>query len=218
VASRHFCLAAATPLPVPVVVAAVDEVGDDEDDDEEVDVDEELLELPHALSAVAATTSSTRNGERRRIMPPLSLKRLRTGRTARWPGRCSTFASGEERLPVSDHPRAGEAPGDGSVRPGSPGFDGGKPAQRTALPDRLSRLQDERDPLLLQDSIQHSLRGGGPTTFADRRARCPRLDRRRCLAVEVFDDRPAFVERPLGPSFASGSHREHFGTSLPPCE
>ena len=45
-ASRHFCLAAATPLPEPAVDAAVDEVGDDE----EVDDDEEVFELPHALS------------------------------------------------------------------------------------------------------------------------------------------------------------------------
>jgi hypothetical protein len=112
VASRHFCLAAATPLPEPVVDAAVDEVGDDEDDDEEVDVDEELLELPHALSAVAATTSRTRNVERTRIMPPLSRK-PRTGRTARWALPVQHVASGDERLPVRDHPRAGEAPGDG---------------------------------------------------------------------------------------------------------
>ena len=54
-ASRDFCLTAATVLPEPAVVeVAVEEVGDDE----------ELLELPHALSAVAATTSRTRSGER----------------------------------------------------------------------------------------------------------------------------------------------------------
>ena len=42
VASRHFCLAAATPLPEPAVVeVAVDDVEDDV----------ELLELPHALTA-----------------------------------------------------------------------------------------------------------------------------------------------------------------------
>jgi len=55
VASRHFCLAAATALPEPAVVdAAVDDVNDDE----------EVLELPHALRAVAATTSRMRSGER----------------------------------------------------------------------------------------------------------------------------------------------------------
>ena len=105
VASRHFCLAVATPLPEPEVEAAVDEVVDDE----EVDEDEELLELPHALRAVEATTSMTSNGERRRIMPPLSRKRPRTGRTARWAGSAQHVASGEERLPVRDHARAGEA-------------------------------------------------------------------------------------------------------------
>jgi hypothetical protein len=52
VASRHFCLAAATPLPEPAVVdAAVDEVDDDE----------EVFEPPHALSAVTARTSRTRS-------------------------------------------------------------------------------------------------------------------------------------------------------------
>jgi hypothetical protein len=56
VASRHFCLAAAMPLPEPaVVVVAADEVDDDVDDDEEV------LELPHAVRAVAALTSTTRS-------------------------------------------------------------------------------------------------------------------------------------------------------------
>lgn len=109
VASRHFCLAAATPLPEPVVEAADDEVGDDE----EVDDDEELLEPPHALRAVAATTSRTRNGERGRIMPRLSRKRPRTGRTARWALPVQHVASGEERLPVRDHATAGEAPGGG---------------------------------------------------------------------------------------------------------
>jgi hypothetical protein len=101
-------LAAATPLPEPAVEAVVDEVGDDE----EVDDDEELLELPHALRAVAATTSRTRSGERRRIMPRLSRKRPRTGRTARWAGPVQHVASGEERLPVRDHARAEEAPCD----------------------------------------------------------------------------------------------------------
>jgi len=76
VASRHFCLAAATPLPEPAVDVAVDEV-------EEVDDDEEVFELPHALRAVAATTSTTRSAERRPIMPPSSRKPSRTGRTAR---------------------------------------------------------------------------------------------------------------------------------------
>ena len=62
VASRHFCLAAATPLPEPAVVEVVaDEVTDVEDD---VDV----LELPHALTAAAATTSTTSNAKRRSIM------------------------------------------------------------------------------------------------------------------------------------------------------
>ena len=101
-------MAAATPLPEPAVEAVVDEVGDDE----EVDDDEELLELPHALRAVAATTSRTRNGERRRIMPRLSRKRPQTGRTARWAGPVQHVASGEERLPVRDHARAEEAPCD----------------------------------------------------------------------------------------------------------
>ena len=58
VASRHFCLAAATPLPEPAVVeVVVDEVDDVED--------VELLEVPHALTAAAATTSTTRSAERR---------------------------------------------------------------------------------------------------------------------------------------------------------
>ena len=62
VASRHFCLAAATSLPEPAVVdVAVDEV-------EEVDDDEEVFELPHALRAAAAATSTTRSAERRPIM------------------------------------------------------------------------------------------------------------------------------------------------------
>ena len=62
VASRHFCLAAATPLPEPAVVEVVaDEVTDVEDD---VDV----LELPHALTAASATTSTTSSAKRRSIM------------------------------------------------------------------------------------------------------------------------------------------------------
>ncbi len=52
VASRHFCLAAATP-PELVPEDAVDELEDGE----------ELLELPHALSVVAARTSKMTNGE-----------------------------------------------------------------------------------------------------------------------------------------------------------
>ena len=68
-------MAAATPLPEPAVVdVAVVEVDDD---------DEEVLELPHALTAAAATTSTTRSAERRPIMPPSSRKPSRTGRTAR---------------------------------------------------------------------------------------------------------------------------------------
>lgn len=42
-------------MPLP---EAVDDVDDEFDDDEE------LLELPHALTAVAATTSKTRNSGR----------------------------------------------------------------------------------------------------------------------------------------------------------
>ena len=58
VASRHFCLAAATPLPEPAVVeVVVDEVDDVEDD-------VELLELPHALKAAAARTSTRRSAVR----------------------------------------------------------------------------------------------------------------------------------------------------------
>jgi hypothetical protein len=58
VAARHFCLAAATPLPEPAVVeVVVDEVDDVEDD-------VELLELPHALKAAAARTSTRRSAVR----------------------------------------------------------------------------------------------------------------------------------------------------------
>jgi hypothetical protein len=65
VASRHFCLAAATPLPEPAVVeVAVDDVEDDV----------ELLELPHALTAAAATTNTTRSAQRRSIIPASSRK------------------------------------------------------------------------------------------------------------------------------------------------
>ena len=62
-ASRHFYLAAATPLPAPAVV---------EVDDVEADV--ELLEVPQALTAAAVTTSTTRIAQRRSIMPPSSRK------------------------------------------------------------------------------------------------------------------------------------------------
>jgi hypothetical protein len=97
VPSRHLCLAAATRFPEPAVLeVAVDEVdGDEVDDVEEVAVDEvavdevavdevdgdevddfeEPLELPHALTAVAATTSRTGRSERLRIMPPSSRKK-----------------------------------------------------------------------------------------------------------------------------------------------
>ena len=156
VASRHFCLAAATPLPEPAVEAVVDEVGDDE----EVDDDEELLELPHALRAVAATTSRTRNGERRRIMPRLSRKRPRTGRTARWAGPVQHVASGEERLPVRDQCEGGR----GTLRPqrSDPtplaSTAARSVAQRTALLDQLSTLQDKRDPLLLVQPGRNSRR------------------------------------------------------------
>ena len=68
VASRHFC-AAATPLPEPAVVeVAVDDVEDDV----------ELLELPHALTAAAATTSTTRSAQRKSIIPASSRKRKRS--------------------------------------------------------------------------------------------------------------------------------------------
>jgi len=61
VASRHFCLAAATPLAEPAVAeVVVDEVDDDVEDDVEV------LELPHALTAAAATTSTAR-GRRAKV-------------------------------------------------------------------------------------------------------------------------------------------------------
>ena len=77
VALRHFCLAAATPLPEPAVVdVAVDEL----EEVEEVDDDEEVLELPHPLRTAAATTSTTRNPERRPTTPPSSRKPSRTGR------------------------------------------------------------------------------------------------------------------------------------------
>ena len=59
VAVRHFCLAAATPLPEPAVVEVV------VDDAADVEGDVELLEVPHALTAAAATTSTTRSVERR---------------------------------------------------------------------------------------------------------------------------------------------------------
>ena len=49
-ASRHFCLAAATPLTAPAVVGV-----------DEVDEDEEVLELPHALRA--ATMSTARSAD-----------------------------------------------------------------------------------------------------------------------------------------------------------
>ena len=69
VASRHFCLAAATPLPEPAVVeVAVDDVEDDV----------ELLELPHALTAAAARTSTTRSAQRTSIIPASSRKPSRT--------------------------------------------------------------------------------------------------------------------------------------------
>jgi len=75
VASRHFCLAAATPLAEPAVVEVVlDEVDDVEDD-------VELLEVPHALTAAAATTSTTRSAERSSIMPPSSRKASRSWST-----------------------------------------------------------------------------------------------------------------------------------------
>ena len=53
VASRHFCLAKSTASPEPVVVG-----------DAAVVVGEEVLELPHALSAIAPATSTTRSGMR----------------------------------------------------------------------------------------------------------------------------------------------------------
>jgi hypothetical protein len=68
VASRHLCLAAATPLPEPAVVDVVVDVEDDV----------EVLELPHALRAAAATTVTTRSAERRSIMPPSSRKASRS--------------------------------------------------------------------------------------------------------------------------------------------
>ena len=45
---------------------------------DEVDDDEEVLELPHALRAAAAMTSTTRSAERTPIMPPASRKPSRT--------------------------------------------------------------------------------------------------------------------------------------------
>jgi len=56
VASRHFCFAAATAPPEPVV--AVDAGAD------ELDGEEAVLELPHALSVITAATSATRSGVR----------------------------------------------------------------------------------------------------------------------------------------------------------
>ena len=44
-----------------------------------VDDDVELLELPHALRAAVATTSTTSSAERRSIMPPSSRTPSRTG-------------------------------------------------------------------------------------------------------------------------------------------
>ena len=68
-ASRHFCFAVATAPPEPVVVV---EAGADEFDGEE-----EVLELPHALSVITAATSTPRSGVRKRIMPPSSRMRPR---------------------------------------------------------------------------------------------------------------------------------------------
>ena len=59
VALRHCCLTAATAPPEPVVVAVVVVAGDGEVGGEEV-----VLELPHAPSANAAATSTTRSGVR----------------------------------------------------------------------------------------------------------------------------------------------------------
>ena len=56
VASRHFCLAVATAPPEPFVVVA--------GDGEFAGVVWVVLELPHALSAIAAPTSTTRSGVR----------------------------------------------------------------------------------------------------------------------------------------------------------
>ena len=71
VAPRHFCLAAATALPEPVVVEVVADEG------------EEVLELPHALRAAAATTSTTRSAERRPIMPAIIPQTVADGQMAR---------------------------------------------------------------------------------------------------------------------------------------
>ena len=89
VASRHFCLAAATALPEPAVVEGVDE--------EVV----EVLELPHALTAAAARTSTTRSGERRPIMPPSSRK---PSRTVEWSVRAAESPADREDL-AGAHPR-----------------------------------------------------------------------------------------------------------------
>ena len=70
VAARHFSLAAALTLPEPAVVEVV------------VDEVEEVLELPHALSAAAAMTSTTRSGERRSITPAIIAE---PSRTFKWP-------------------------------------------------------------------------------------------------------------------------------------
>ncbi len=66
VASRHFCRAAATPLPEPPAL----------------DDDEEVLELPHAVRTIKPTTSTTTHHTREGIIPSSSRNPARLGLTA----------------------------------------------------------------------------------------------------------------------------------------